>query len=40
MSDNTVVTVGLASLSLVSGMLGLGFAVVPFLGLFLHDLAE
>ena len=42
MSDNTIMAVGLANFSLVSDMLGLGleFAAVPFLGLFLHDLAE
>ncbi len=42
MNDNTMMAVGLAILSLVSGMLGLGvaFAAVPFLGLYLHDLVH
>lgn len=42
MSDNAIMAVGLAVLSIVSGMLGLGvaFAAVPFLGLFLHDLVH
>ena len=39
MNETTVMTIGLAALSVASGMLGLGvaFAAVPFLGLFLHD---
>lgn len=42
MSDMTILAIGLAVLSLASGMLGLGvaFAAVPFLGLFLHDLVH
>jgi len=42
MSQNSVIIVGLLILSLVSGMLGLGvaFAAVPFLGLFMHDLVH
>ncbi len=40
MNDTAVMAVGLALLSIASGMLGLGvaFAAVPFLGFFLHDL--
>ncbi|WP_287787974.1 sulfite exporter TauE/SafE family protein [Acidiphilium sp.] len=42
MNDTTILAIGLAVLSLASGMLGLGvaFAAVPFLGLFLHDLVH
>lgn len=37
-----IMTIGLAVLSVASGMLGLGvaFAAVPFLGFFLHDLVH
>ncbi len=42
MNETTIMAIGLAVLSLASGMLGLGvaFAAVPFLGLFLHDLVH
>lgn len=42
MSSFAVITVGLAILAIVSGMLGLGvaFAAVPFLSLFLPDLVN
>ena len=42
MSDTLIMAIGLAVLSVASGMLGLGvaFAAVPFLGLFLHDLVH
>ncbi len=42
MNDSAIMAVGLAILSVVSGMLGLGvaFAAVPFLGLFLNDLVN
>ncbi len=42
MSNATLMAAGLALLSVASGMLGLGvaFAAVPFLGLFLHDLVH
>jgi hypothetical protein len=42
MSANIIITIGLAVLSFVSGMLGLGvaFAAIPFLGLFLPDLVH
>lgn len=42
MNDTLIMAVGLAVLSIASGMLGLGvaFAAVPFLGLFLHDLVH
>ncbi|MBI1285923.1 MAG: TSUP family transporter [Thiobacillus sp.] len=42
MNDTIIMAVGLAVLSVVSGMLGLGvaFAAVPFLGLFMHDLVN
>ncbi len=42
MNETTIMTIGLAVLSVASGMLGLGvaFAAVPFLGLFLHDLVH
>ena len=42
MTPTTIMTIGLAVLSVASGMLGLGvaFAAVPFLGLFLHDLVH
>ena len=42
MSDLMIMALGLAVLSVASGMLGLGvaFAAVPFLGLFLHDLVH
>lgn len=42
MNDTTIMTIGLTALSIASGMLGLGvaFAAVPFLGLFLHDLVH
>lgn len=37
-----VIVIGIAILSFVSGMLGLGvaFAAIPFLGLFMHDLVH
>ncbi len=41
--DNTlIIIIGLFVLSIVSGMLGLGvaFAAIPFLGLFLPDLVH
>ena len=42
MSENTIIIVGLFILAIVSGMLGLGvaFAAVPFLSLFLPDLVH
>jgi uncharacterized membrane protein YfcA len=42
MNDTTILTIGLTVLSIASGMLGLGvaFAAVPFLGLYLHDLVH
>jgi hypothetical protein len=42
MSDALIMGIGLAVLSVASGMLGLGvaFAAVPFLGLFLRDLVH
>jgi uncharacterized membrane protein YfcA len=42
MSENTIIVVGLFILAIVSGMLGLGvaFAAVPFLSLFLPDLVH
>lgn len=42
MSEQIVIVIGLLILSIVSGMLGLGvaFAAVPFLGLFLPDLVH
>jgi uncharacterized membrane protein YfcA len=42
MNETTLMALGLAVLSVASGMLGLGvaFAAVPFLGLFLHDLVH
>lgn len=42
MSQSVVVVVGLAVLSFISGMLGLGvaFAAIPFLGLFFNDLVH
>jgi ABC-type enterochelin transport system permease subunit len=42
MHQNFLVIAGLLILSLVSGMLGLGvdFAAIPFLGLFLADLVH
>lgn len=42
MNQEQVLVIGLLLLSVVSGMLGLGvaFAAVPFLGLFLHDLVH
>jgi uncharacterized membrane protein YfcA len=42
MNDTLIMALGLAVLSVASGMLGLGvaFAAVPFLGLFLHDLVH
>ena len=42
MNETSIMAVGLAVLSVASGMLGLGvaFAAVPFLGLFLHDLVH
>lgn len=42
MNDTALMAIGLAVLSVVSGMLGLGvaFAAVPFLGFFLHDLVH
>jgi uncharacterized membrane protein YfcA len=41
-NETTIMGIGLAVLSVASGMLGLGvaFAAVPFLGLFLHDLVH
>jgi uncharacterized membrane protein YfcA len=41
-NSSVIMALGLAALSIVSGMLGLGvaFAAVPFLGLFLHDLVH
>lgn len=42
MNETTIMALGLAVLSIASGMLGLGvaFAAVPFLGFFLHDLVH
>jgi hypothetical protein len=42
MNEAMIMAAGLAILSVASGMLGLGvaFAAVPFLGLFLHDLVH
>jgi hypothetical protein len=42
MNTSAILAIGLAVLSFASGMLGLGvaFAAVPFLGLFLHDLVH
>ena len=42
MNENTIIIAGLLVLSIVSGMLGLGvaFAAIPFLGLFLPDLVH
>ncbi len=42
MNSTVIMAIGLAVLSVVSGMLGLGvaFAAVPFLGLFLNDLVH
>lgn len=42
MNGTIIMAIGLAILSVVSGMLGLGvaFAAVPFLGLYLHDLVH
>ncbi len=42
MPDNIIIAIGLAILSFISGMLGLGvaFAAIPFLGLFLPDLVH
>ncbi len=42
MNDTTIMAIGLAVLSIASGMLGLGvaFVAVPFLALFLHDLVH
>ena len=42
MNETSIMATGLAVLSIASGMLGLGvaFAAVPFLGLFLHDLVH
>src|SRR5512134_3062573 len=42
MNEAMIMAAGLFVLSVVSGMLGLGvaFAAVPFLGLFLHDLVH
>jgi len=42
MGQNSVILIGLFLLSIISGMLGLGvaFAAVPFLGLFLSDLVH
>jgi uncharacterized protein len=42
MNEAAIITVGLALLAVASGMLGLGvaFAAVPFLGLFLNDLVH
>ena len=42
MNETSIMAIGLAALSVASGMLGLGvaFAAVPFLGLFLHDLVH
>lgn len=40
--ENIIIILGLAALSFISGMLGLGvaFAAIPFLGLFMHDLVH
>src|SRR5512145_1481411 len=42
MNENMIIVSGILVLSVVSGMLGLGvaFAAVPFLGLFLPDLVH
>ncbi len=42
MSENAIIIAGLLILSIISGMLGLGvaFAAIPFLGLFLPDLVH
>ncbi len=42
MNENAIITAGLLVLSVISGMLGLGvaFAAIPFLGLFLPDLVH
>jgi uncharacterized membrane protein YfcA len=42
MPENIIIAIGLAVLSFISGMLGLGvaFAAIPFLGLFLPDLVH
>lgn len=42
MNEAVIMAIGLGVLSVASGMLGLGvaFAAVPFLGLFLHDLVN
>ena len=42
MNEMIIMAIGLVVLSVASGMLGLGvaFAAVPFLGLFLHDLVH
>lgn len=42
MNENVIIIVGLFVLSVISGMLGLGvaFAAIPFLGLFLPDLVH
>ncbi len=42
MQENIIIIVGLAILSFVSGMLGLGvaFSAIPFLGLFMKDLVH
>ena len=42
MNETSIMAIGLAVLSIASGMLGLGvaFAAVPFLGLYLHDLVN
>jgi uncharacterized membrane protein YfcA len=40
--ENLVIVIGLAILSFISGMLGLGvaFSAIPFLGLFMQDLVH
>lgn len=42
MQDNCIIFVGIAILSFISGMLGLGvaFSAIPFLGLFMNDLVH
>jgi len=40
--ENLIIVIGLAILSFISGMLGLGvaFSAIPFLGLFMQDLVH
>lgn len=42
MQENVAIVAGIAVLSFISGMLGLGvaFSAIPFLGLFMHDLVH